>query len=63
MYFRLILFAILIYLLVRLVKQFLSPAGKEKEDKINYSSSARKIRKDVGDYVDFEETDKGKRQK
>ena len=63
MYFRLILFAILFYLVVRLIKQFMSPSVNKKEEKIKGSNSTRKVSKDVGDYVDFEEINERKNKK
>ena len=60
MYLRIILFVILFYLVVRLIKQFLSPSVNKKEEKIKSSNSTRKVSKEVGDYVDFEEINERK---
>lgn len=52
--FRLLLFAGLIYLIVRMVRQFF--AAPEQDNKnVKTSTKGRKVSKDVGDYVDYEE--------
>ena len=52
--FRLFLFAILIYLIVRMIREFLS-SPKQDDSKMSSSPRERKVSKDVGEYVEFEE--------
>jgi hypothetical protein len=52
--FRFLLFAVLIYLIVRMIRKFFS-APKEDDKNVKTSSNGRKVSKDVGDYVDYEE--------
>jgi flagellar biosynthesis/type III secretory pathway M-ring protein FliF/YscJ len=60
--FRVLLIALLIYLVVKLVRETM--AGPEEEDqKVRSSDKARKVSKDVGEYVDFEEINEGERRK
>ena len=60
--FRFLLFAILIYLVVRMIREFM--AGPKDDDNLKKGSEGRKVRKDAGEYVDYEEVKrKGKRTK
>lgn len=59
MWFRILLFAILIYLVIRTINQFLS-GGKTEESskqKAKQVNKDRKVSKDVGEYIDYEELD------
>ena len=60
MWFRLLLFGILAYLVIRMISQFFSgSSGKKKEPDIKGSKpkDSRKVSKDAGDYIDYEELD------
>ena len=58
MWLRILLIAILIYLVVRLVNQFLSgPKQDDKSNVNNKKSRDKKVSRDVGEYVDYEELD------
>ena len=58
MWLRLLLFAILFILVIRLINQFIAGAKPEKDSKIkNKTSRDKKVSKDVGEYVDYEELD------
>lgn len=54
MYIRIILFGLLIYLIIRMIRQFFD--GGDKNDKnINSQGGGRKVSDDTGEYVDYEE--------
>ncbi|MCD4769765.1 MAG: hypothetical protein K8R35_06315 [Bacteroidales bacterium] len=59
MYIRIILFGILIYLIIRLIRRFLSTirTPDDNTSKSKTSNSRRKVSKDAGEYVDYEEMD------
>ena len=59
MFFRVILFGILLYLVIKLINQFVSGLrGKDPEvDKNQDKDKGRKVSKDVGEYVDYEDVD------
>ena len=52
--FRVLLISLLIYLVVKLVREYLA-GPKEEDQNIKSKDKARKVSKDVGEYVDFEE--------
>lgn len=54
MYFRIFLFALLVYLLVRMVRQFFD-GGKDDDNDIRNSGGGKKVSDDTGEYVDYEE--------
>jgi hypothetical protein len=59
-WFRLLLFGILAYLVIRMISQFFSGgSGKKKEPDIKggKAKNSRKVSKDIGDYIDYEELD------
>jgi len=61
--FRVLLISLLIYLVVKLVRESLSGPGEEDKN-VKSTDKSRKVSKDVGEYVDFEEVDgKGQRAK
>lgn len=53
MLFRFLLFAVIFYLLVKLVREIMR--GGKKEEKVKSSTEKRTVSKDVGEYVDYEE--------
>lgn len=59
MLFRIILFGILIILIIRMFNRFTSgSAPKDRSGvKNDGKSKSRKVSKDVGEYVDYEEVD------
>lgn len=57
--FRVLLISLVVYLVVKLVRDSLSPPGKQ-DNTVKPDDRSRKVSKDVGEYVDFEETDKDK---
>ena len=57
MYFRLFLFILLGWLIIRMIRQFLAGSGRSKEDITNPGSKGKQVSKDVGEYVDYEELD------
>ena len=54
MYLRLILIALLVYLVARLVRQMTVAPDSDGNRK---DSNERRVSRDVGDYVDYEEVD------
>ena len=59
--FRVLLFALLIYLIVKMIREFLPGPGR-KMTNVKSSGKERKVSRDVGEYVDFEEVNEGKGQ-
>lgn len=61
--FRVLLISLLIYLVVRMVREWMA-GPPDKEEKVKTSAKSRTVSKDVGEYVDFEEIkkEKGERQ-
>jgi hypothetical protein len=61
--FRVFLIALIIYLVVRMIRQFME--GPSKQDtNVKSPGRERKVSRDVGEYVDFEEVDgEGRRAK
>lgn len=59
---RFVLFFVLSYLVIKLIRDFIS-GGKKKEEKLKDSDNSRKVSKDVGEYVDYEEVGKKDRRK
>ena len=59
MYLRLILFGVLAYLIIRLVRQVFSGKGSKRDNTVNSNKGKdkRKVSKDVGEYVDYEDMD------
>ena len=59
MYLRLILFGVLAYLIIRLVRQVFSGQGSKRDNTVNSKKGEdkRKVSKDVGEYVDYEDMD------
>ena len=58
MWLRILLFAILFILVIRLVNQFLAGAKPKEDPKVkNKTNGGKKVSKDVGEYVDYEEVD------
>lgn len=60
--FRVLLFALLIYLIIRMIREFLT-GPKEEDTNVKSSAKERKVSRDVGEYVDFEEVKEGKGQR
>lgn len=64
MYLRLIFIVLLVYLVVRFVKQFLNggnqggSTGNKGGPTVNNSAGGKKISDDTGEYVDYEEVKK-----
>ncbi|MFN2379489.1 MAG: hypothetical protein ABR519_04675 [Bacteroidales bacterium] len=54
---RIILIAVLIYLVVRLIRQFFNGGGGDGPT-INNRSEGKKVSDDTGEYVDYEEVKK-----
>ncbi len=50
---RFLLFAVVFYLLIKLVRDIMR--GGKKEEKVKSSTDKRTVSKDVGEYVDYEE--------
>ncbi|GEM_PF-1450116 len=60
--FRFLLFAFLIYLIVRMIRGFMS--GPRQEDtNMKAGGKERRVSRDVGEYVDFEEVNEAKEQR
>ena len=57
MWLRIILFGFLIYLVIRLINQFVSGLTGKKKDDNEPGPKERKVSKDVGEYVDYEDVD------
>jgi hypothetical protein len=54
-YLRLILFAVLAFLLVRLFRQLFNNGDNSDDNNINKPSGGKKVSEDTGEYVDYEE--------
>ena len=54
MYIRIILFGLLIYLIIRMIRQFFD-GGDNNDKNISNSGGGRKVSDDTGEYVDYEE--------
>jgi len=54
-YIRLILFAILAYLIIRLIRQFFDSGNDSDDNNINKPGGGKKVSGDTGEYVDYEE--------
>ncbi len=59
---RVLLFALLIYLIIKMIREFLA-GPKEEDTNVKSSAKERKVSRDVGEYVDFEEVKEGKGQR
>ncbi len=59
MYIKLILFVILTYLIIRFIRRLLSPPRTGGDDTIKSKAdkNTRKVSKDVGEYIDYEDVD------
>ena len=59
MYIRIIIFGILTYLIIRIIMRFLSTlrSPDDKTVKNKSGNNKRKVSKDAGEYVDYEEMD------
>ena len=55
MYLRIFLFALLVYLLVRMVRQFFDSGNKDDDNDIRNTGGGKKVSGDTGEYVDYEE--------
>lgn len=57
MYIRLILFGILTYMIIRYIRRFFAGLGASKDSSVKSkpTDSKRKVSKDAGEYIDFEE--------
>jgi len=56
-YFRLFLLIVLGYLIIRMIKQFFGGNSGGKENISNTGKTTKRVPKDVGEYVDYEEVD------
>lgn len=59
--FRLFFISLLVYLVWKLIRDFMS-GPKEEEKKVKTSVKDRKVSKEAGEYVEFEEVKKDKGQ-
>jgi len=50
---RFVLFAVLFYLVYKLLREFFT--GERKEKKVTPPDSERKVSKDIGEYVEYED--------
>jgi len=58
-FLRILLFSVLFYLIIKLIRDFMS--GPSDKSKVKADSSKRSVSKDVGEYVDYEEIKKNKK--
>ncbi len=56
MYIRIILVIILIWLLIRMFSQYLRSGNQSNQNNTD-PGNGRKVSKDTGEYIDFEEVD------
>lgn len=55
MYLRIILFVILAYLVIRMVRQFFNGGNDNDDTNINKPGGGKKVSRDTGEFVDYEE--------
>lgn len=53
MFLRFVLFSVLFYLVYKLLRELFT--GERKEKNVSSTNSERKISKDIGEYVDYED--------
>ena len=56
MYLRIILIIVLVYLVTRIVRQFID-GNKNDDDNIDRGRGGKRVSKDTGEYVDYEEVE------
>lgn len=56
--FRVLLISLVVYLVVKLVRDSMSPP-KEEDKTVRSNDKARKVSRDVGEYVEYEEVKEG----
>ena len=57
MFLRFILFVVLFYLVYKLIKELFSGGKTKTDEPTKKSSSERKVSKDVGEFVEYEDLD------
>lgn len=57
MLFRIILFGTLIILIIRMFNRFTSGSAPKDRSGVKNDGKSKKVSKDVGEYVDYEEVD------
>lgn len=55
MYIRLILFAILAYLIIRLIRRFFDGGNDSDDNNVSTPGGGKKVSGETGEYVDYEE--------
>ena len=54
MYLRIILFVVIVYLVIRIFRQF-TRGDNNNDQNLTNSDGGKKVSKDVGEYVDYED--------